>query len=524
MTRLLGRRGGTPRLSVVVPLYNVEAYVSDCLESLVAQTYSDLEVIIVDDGSTDGSTAIANRYAESHQHWRMVRTANRGLGAARNRGAAEAHGEYIAFLDSDDLLPAYAYELMVSTLDESGSDFVVGSAEQLVDGERSELGFIRLAHRERRLGIKVEDLPEVTRNVFAWTKVFRRSFYERIDLTFPEGVKYEDQPACMKAYLLSQGFDVVKRPVYVWRIRSDGSSITQRRHELVDLRDRLTTKQMTTDVVTELGSPEVLDYWARNGLAGDLPVYFREILGADDDYWEVLHTGVRELFAGLPPIHESRLRVPQRLVGWLVTEERRSDAETVLAWLEQHPGPLPLRVDGDHVVAGLPFADEPGSGIPAETFWLGAHELEFDARLQNAHWDGTTLVLRGLALIRGAPTTGVTCRITAVLRSTTGETIPLAVVQRTSPEATAWVSRPPQRYDDCGFDARADLADAIRPSSNAAAASTWSVEITVEVAELVRSGGFRIKDPEVELSPNESDEPGRLAFKPGEGLFVTLAV
>ncbi|MBA2559374.1 MAG: glycosyltransferase, partial [Propionibacteriales bacterium] len=252
----------TPRLSVVVPVYNVESYLSACLDSLLAQSFTDLEVVVVDDGSTDGSSAIAERYVREHDRWRLIRTTNRGLGAARNRGVAEVRGEYLAFLDSDDLLPPHAYQLMVSTLQHSGSDFVVGSLELLVDGRLVEPRWIRRAHLQRRLGVTLEEMPPIMRNVFAWNKVFRRSFYERAGLSFPEGVRYEDQVAITEAYLRADAFDVVRRPVYIWRIRDDGSSITQRRHELADLEDRIATKRLTTGLVRRLGSSDLVDFWA----------------------------------------------------------------------------------------------------------------------------------------------------------------------------------------------------------------------------------------------------------------------
>ncbi|MBA2773012.1 MAG: glycosyltransferase family 2 protein, partial [Nocardioidaceae bacterium] len=351
MSPLFGRKRATPRLSVVVPVYNVEPYVAECLDSILGQDFQDFEVIVVDDGSTDGSAAVVEGYLGGGSQISMVHTDNHGLGAARNHGVGLARGELLAFVDSDDTLPPYAYALMVATLDESGSELVVGSLQQQTDGELAEPAFLRRAHRQRLLGVTLEEHPEAMRNVFAWDKVFRRSFWERAGLAFPEGVRYEDQGTIIEAYLRAEAFDVVVRPVYRWRIRSDGSSITQRRHEIADLRDRLATKQMATDVLRRLGSPRLLYYWARTGLPGDLPLYFREIPGCDDSYWQLLHTGVRDLFEGLPGIQESRLRVPQRVVGWLVTHGRRADAETLLTWVADNPGPLPLRVEGDHVVA-----------------------------------------------------------------------------------------------------------------------------------------------------------------------------
>src|SRR5919198_645962 len=120
-----------PKLSVVVPIYNVEDYLDECLRSLAAQTFGDFEAVLVDDGSTDDSAAIAQRFADADPRFRVVRQANGGLGSARNTGTAEARGDYLAFLDSDDVLPREAYARLIGALERSGSDFASGNMERL---------------------------------------------------------------------------------------------------------------------------------------------------------------------------------------------------------------------------------------------------------------------------------------------------------------------------------------------------------------------------------------------------------
>ncbi|HEU5456068.1 MAG TPA: glycosyltransferase family 2 protein, partial [Nocardioides sp.] len=115
-----------PSLSVVVPIYNVSDYLVACLESLVAQTLGGLEVILVDDGSTDGSGAMADEFAAGREGWQVLHVENGGLGRARNIGMDASTGEFVAFVDSDDLIPRDAYELMLHAVSESGSDMVCG--------------------------------------------------------------------------------------------------------------------------------------------------------------------------------------------------------------------------------------------------------------------------------------------------------------------------------------------------------------------------------------------------------------
>src|SRR5256885_10954123 len=110
-----------PRISVVVPIYNVEPYLDECLDSIARQTYRDLEVVMVDDGSKDNSPAIAELWASKDERFRLVTQPNGGLGNARNTGIRHAGGELLAFVDSDDYLAPNAYQLLVEALDETGS-------------------------------------------------------------------------------------------------------------------------------------------------------------------------------------------------------------------------------------------------------------------------------------------------------------------------------------------------------------------------------------------------------------------
>ncbi|HEX5986605.1 MAG TPA: glycosyltransferase, partial [Nocardioides sp.] len=215
-----------PKLSIVVPVYNVEGYLEECLDSVLAQPYDDLEVVMVDDGSTDSSADIARRYADAHGSFRLVSQANAGLGAARNAGVEAARGEYLTFLDSDDRLPADAYSAMMRTLEESGSDFAIGKLVRDEGDRRFAMPRMRDNHRVRRVGVRLDEMPRILADVFAVNKVYRRPFWDEAGLSFPTDIRYEDQPTLTRAFLAADRFDVLTETVYLWRIRTDGSSIT----------------------------------------------------------------------------------------------------------------------------------------------------------------------------------------------------------------------------------------------------------------------------------------------------------
>lgn len=332
-----GRR--RPLVSVVVPVYDVAAYLPEALDSLLAQTHRRLEVVVVDDGSPDASGAIADEYAARDPRVRVVHTDNHGLGAARNEGIRHATGDLLAFADSDDVVPRDAYAVLVGHLERTGCDFVTGSVASWEAGALTELPWMRRLHRDRG-AFTLEEHPELLGDVFAWNKLFRRSFWDRAELAWPEGIRYEDQPTTTRAFVAAERFGVVPEVVYHWRIRHDGTSITQQRASLDDLRDRWETKRMALASVAALGSEKVGAVFHDRVLPGDLHRYFTEIPGCPDEWWDLLVAGVRELWgdrslvhSGLPPVH--------RLTGWLVEQGRREDAELVMRYVAALGAPVP---------------------------------------------------------------------------------------------------------------------------------------------------------------------------------------
>jgi glycosyltransferase involved in cell wall biosynthesis len=339
-----------PRISVVVPVYDVEDYLPACLDSVLGSTWPDLEVVVVDDGSTDGSGAIADDYAGRDDRVRVVHTANHGLGAARNEGLRHTTGPLVTFADSDDAVPATAYEVLHKQLHRSGCDFVTGSIAwwhpDADDPTRVlvQPPWMRRLHKDRS-ALMIDQHPEILGDVFAWNKLFRRSFWDEAELSWLEGHRYEDQPTTTLAYIRARRFGVVPDVVYHWRIRTDGSSITQQRASMADLEDRWTTKRMARASVLDYGSDKVTKVFTDKVLPGDLHRYFRHIPESDDAWYALLESGVRELFgarslvhSGLPPVH--------RLTGWLVEHGRRADAALVMSYVDSlAPGERVPRVE-----------------------------------------------------------------------------------------------------------------------------------------------------------------------------------
>lgn len=227
-----------PRLSVVVPVHNVEDHLEDCLRSVAGQSVGDIEVVLVDDGSTDGSTAIAESFAAHDRRFRYVRRPNGGPGAARNTGVRHTTPDvpYLAFVDSDDVVVHDGYARMLASLESTGSDLATGNVWQLTEqGRQQARQYHWLTGSRARTHIGRD--PRLLADRVAWNKVFRRSFWDRHAFAFPEGRLYEDTPVTIPAHYLVSSVDVLHEHVHYWRVRE--GSIGLRRTDVKGVRDRI---------------------------------------------------------------------------------------------------------------------------------------------------------------------------------------------------------------------------------------------------------------------------------------------
>lgn len=226
-------------LSVIIPFHNVEKYVGECLESVARQTLRDIEVICVDDGSTDDSAAVAAAMCAVDDRFRLISQDNVGPGMARNVGVRHATRRYLAFVDGDDVVPRVAFAKMVASLESTGSDLACGNAKRLIGGHLMPSWAHRAAFKKSMKRTHITRHPLLIRDRMVWNKVFRRSFWDELRLAFPDRM-YEDQPVTMAAHVRAASVDVLREVVYHWRQRDEAeSSITQRKLEPDNLRDRL---------------------------------------------------------------------------------------------------------------------------------------------------------------------------------------------------------------------------------------------------------------------------------------------
>lgn len=211
------------KVSLVVPVFNVELYLAECLNSLLLQTLKEIEIIIVDDGSTDHSGEIANQYAQKDRRIRVIHQENRGLAAARNRGIELAKGKYIAFVDSDDWVKVDAYQGLYERADFLDSDIVLGSIIYYEDGEEEKLlgeyglifGLEQILRGKECLVKLIQSghyLPMVYMNLF------RREFIRKYGLFFKYSY-HEDEYFTPYALYYADRVTFFKEAFYYYRQR-----------------------------------------------------------------------------------------------------------------------------------------------------------------------------------------------------------------------------------------------------------------------------------------------------------------
>ncbi len=395
-----------PRISVVVPVYNVELYLDTCLESIAGQTFGDLEVVMVDDGSTDSSAAIAQRFVDRDPRFRLLTQANGGLSKARNTGTDAATGEFLAFVDSDDYLAPNAYELLLGALEETGSDFATGNVQRLTKTGSRQVFFLADAFAKTRLGTHVSEFPDLVADRVAWNKLFRRSFWDAQGRRFPEGVLNEDIPVILPAHFAAKSVDVISEPVYFWRIRGgEELSITQRRLEPRALLDRLAAIQKVTDHLEETGHKDWKRRYQQSVVADDLRLYLNLLGDADEEYRELFLDRVNALLDSAGSKVFEELTAIDRLKWELVRRRHMPELLEVLRFQreslrETPPVRIASRWYGDY-----PYLNDSRLGIPRSVYELKG-ELRQQAEIESLDWDGKQLSVRGYTFLHGigAPT------------------------------------------------------------------------------------------------------------------------
>lgn len=221
-----------PKISVIIPVYNCWKYLEKCLNTIRYQTYENLEVICVDDGSTDGSSGILKWFQEKDSRFKVYKINHSGVSTARNKGIAEAGGEYISFIDADDWVLLDLYNVFVKTLNKTDTEpdifmfnasFYNPHKSDLLEGRFFELSDWNNHKSELTIHTFNDCVRPFTRNLGVYNKIYRREFLQEKNIKFPDGMKYEDNYFWVKAALEAQSIVFTDEVYYRYRQHDSGS-------------------------------------------------------------------------------------------------------------------------------------------------------------------------------------------------------------------------------------------------------------------------------------------------------------
>lgn len=499
-----------PLLSVVLPIHNVEEYLKPSLDSLAAQTHRDLDVVMVDDGSTDGSAEIAARFAAADPRFRLVRQDNGGLGHARNTGARHATGELITFIDSDDIIPHYAFKTMVSTLQATGSDFATGKVSRIDSRGAFPAPMHREAFTHSVLRTNVTERPSLMRDLLACNKVYRREFWDSAGLEFVEGILYEDGPTSIRAHACAKAVDLVAVPIYYWRLR-DGvtKSLSQQSEDQRFFVDRIHASRVSADFLRER-RPELLPAFYAMDIRHKFEIMFRALPLSTPE--------IQQLFmaSAVPHLQEVPAEVIERLPRTL-REKVLLTRDGRLADLLHSIRPVPARHGGGNPLSrqARDLLRRSGSLRKAKVYLT---ERARTSKIRSAVTDMTfqdgQLTIHGYGYVVGLPTEGRPTawnRVFWVRHEESRRLVRLRAGSYPFPLATASALEGTWSYRWSGYRATLDLRQLENPEGGWLY-GTWAVAMGVVTPRGLHRGGLRV-GPEanrLDLEPYQLDTHNRV--------------
>ena len=216
------------KITIIVPIYNVEKYLREALDSVVNQTYKNIEVLLIDDGSTDNSSKIAEEYTKKDNRFILIHQENKGLSGARNTGLENATGKYIMFLDSDDFFEPTSCEDLYNCIEKTGADYAIGNYTNTnEDGKKwSKPVFDKEKYSAFKLSIKDYTHSFYIMNSGVWNKIFRKTFLDKLKIRFVEKLPAEDAIFTTYCFIHSEKVFYTPENVYNYRLRDSNSIST----------------------------------------------------------------------------------------------------------------------------------------------------------------------------------------------------------------------------------------------------------------------------------------------------------
>ena len=266
-----------PKLSIIVPIYNVEKYLPRCIESILNQTFKDFELVLVNDGSTDKCKEICEKYKKMDSRIIVANKKNGGLSSARNLGLDISKGDYIGFVDSDDFIHVNMYEILFNIINTNGSDIVICDYHKVNEDNIKKCEEMKSNNHD----IRVENINNIDsiekvltvgkKFIVAWNKIYKRSLFD--NLRYKEGVIYEDEFLAHRILYKCSKVSIINQALYYY-VQRKGSIVNSpfssknfdKVYAIKDRVDFLNEKKITN--LIDKAEKSFMDYFVWNYFMG----------------------------------------------------------------------------------------------------------------------------------------------------------------------------------------------------------------------------------------------------------------
>lgn len=367
------------KLSVVVLVYNTQYYLEDCLDSLVNQTLDNIEIICVNDESTDNSLNILKQYARKYDNITIIDQKNQGGAVAGNNGLKIAKGEYVAIIDSDDIVVEDAYEKLYNKAKQTDSDIVAGKPVKYVSRYQREITYKNNIWDVERT-FTVDEFKDIYYDVFYWNKIYRRELVENHDIYMIPGKIYADVPLVYRAYSFADKISIIPDVVYYWRRRAqediiEGNSDTSISKSLLDIpnmKDRLSTFYYARDYFTEAGRQDYFDFVIKTYLER----FFYPIKGIlkDEGFKKAYLAEIKAILSNIKDLYDNKLDLRYNVFFYFILNDMTQDLEDFLNFdLDERS----TAVKNGKDYWNVKYFDNPDYNIPDEVFEIKKLEDNF---------------------------------------------------------------------------------------------------------------------------------------------------
>ena len=265
------------KVSVIIPVYNVEKYLEVCLQSIVDQTLKDIEIICVNDGSIDNSLEILEKFAQKDERIKVINKENGGYASAINTGLSLADGEFVQIVESDDYCDLSMCEDLYNKISGTDADLVTADFYFLQNNKTKVCKYLKDADKDVEYFNLVSHPYIIAKQAYPWKSLYRNSFLTKNNIKMPEDGKgaYEDQPWNALILALADKILYLNKPFYYYRLDATGSSTNCGSRKMVNYIGR---KAQTFDILNKYNrnSQEVKEYFADSAVGGCL-FFFKRI-------------------------------------------------------------------------------------------------------------------------------------------------------------------------------------------------------------------------------------------------------